>query len=103
MKKQLTGFDLKIIGIVFMLIDHIYSYLGYYLGLPKWVSLLGRFVAPLFVFLMVEGFFYTRNRKKYFIRLFTAGILMHVINLIHNLLTKKISLIRIRKSLMCFI
>ncbi|MET1943956.1 TraX family protein [Enterococcus faecalis] len=88
MKKVLTGFDLKVIGIIFMVIDHVKSYLGTFIGLPAWVSLLGRFVAPLFVFLMIEGFHHTRDRKKYFIRLFIGGILMYGINIVHNLLIK---------------
>lgn len=88
MKKVLTGFDLKVIGIIFMVVDHVKSYLGTFIGLPAWVSLLGRFVAPLFVFLMIEGFHHTRDRKKYFLRLFVGGILMYGINILHNLLTK---------------
>jgi hypothetical protein len=88
MKKIFSGFTLKIIGIIFMVIDHINSYLGNFLQLPLWIALLGRFVAPLFVFLMVEGFFYTRSKKKYFLRMFIGGIAMYGINIIHNLLTK---------------
>lgn len=61
MKKIFSSYDLKIIGIVFMVIDHINIYLGSYLGLPTWIGFLGRFVAPLFVFMMVEGFHYTRS------------------------------------------
>ena len=49
-----------------MVIDHINIYLGSYLGLPTWIGFLGRFVAPLFVFMMVEGFHYTRSRKNIF-------------------------------------
>ncbi|MBM7710262.1 TraX family protein [Enterococcus lemanii] len=61
MKKYATSFNLKIIAILFMVIDHVYSYLGSFIGLPRWTSLLGRFIAPLFVFFLVEGFLYTRS------------------------------------------
>lgn len=88
MNKFFSGFDLKVIGITFMLIDHVNTYLGTYLEWPLWVSLLGRFVAPLFVFLLVEGFHYTHDRKKYFLRLFIGGLLMYVINIGHQLLIK---------------
>jgi hypothetical protein len=88
MKKIFSGFTLKIIGIIFMVIDHVATYLGSFLHIPLWVSLLGRFVAPLFVFLMVEGFFYTRSKKKYFMRMFIGGVAMYGINIVHNLLTK---------------
>nr|MBO1340303.1 hypothetical protein [Enterococcus sp. 665A] len=86
MKKIFSGFTLKLIALIFMLVDHISSYLGPALHIPNWVSLLGRFVAPLFVFLMIESYFHTRSRKKYFLRLFTAGILMHIINIMRNIL-----------------
>lgn len=83
----LSGFTLKIIGIIFMLVDHINIYLGDVLNLPLWVSLLGRFVAPLFMFFIVEGFYYTHSRKKYFWRLFIGGILMYGINIVRNIVT----------------
>ncbi|MHC5373066.1 TraX family protein [Enterococcus sp. LJL120] len=88
MQKFLSGFDLKIIGIIFMVIDHVNSYLGNFLGWPLWVSLLGRFVAPLFVFMLVEGFQHTSNRQRYFLRLFIGGIGMYGINIAHNLITQ---------------
>lgn len=84
--KGLSGFSLKIIGIIFMVIDHINIYLGNVLHLPLWVSLLGRFVAPLFIFFIIEGFYYTHSRQKYFLRLFFGGVLMYGINLLSNIL-----------------
>lgn len=77
---------MKIIGIIFMVIDHINIYLGNVLHLPLWVSLLGRFVAPLFIFFIIEGFYYTHSRQKYFLRLFVGGVLMYGINLLSNIL-----------------
>lgn len=69
----LNEFSLKIIALIFMIIDHIHTYLAY--G-PEWVGLLARFVAPLFVYFLVEGFFYTRNFKAYFIRVFSFAVIM---------------------------
>lgn len=86
MEKKLSGFSLKLLALFFMVVDHVTTYLGASLGIPSWVSLLCRFVAPLFVFFMVEAYFYTSNKLKYFTRLFIAGILMYVINIIRNLL-----------------
>ncbi|SCB99231.1 TraX family protein [Weissella bombi] len=86
-KSGLSGFALKIIGIIFMVVDHINIYLGDVLNLPLWVSLLGRFVAPLFMFFIIEGFYYTHSRKKYFWRLFIGGILMYGINIVRNVVT----------------
>lgn len=86
-KKEITGATLKWIAIITMLIDHIGAailepYMGgefgpmptKVLGLNSmiWdfiIRGIGRVAFPIFIFLMVEGFFYTRNRKKYAIRL----------------------------------
>ena len=86
-KKEITGAALKWIAIVTMLIDHIgaayvepliFGEFGAYpetfFGIDAWtfyriLRSIGRVAFPIFIFLMVEGFFYTRNRKKYAIRL----------------------------------
>ena len=86
-KKEITGATLKWIAIITMLIDHIGAailepYMGGEFGpMPTkvlglnpmiWdfiIRGIGRVAFPIFIFLMVEGFFYTRNRKKYAIRL----------------------------------
>ena len=76
-----TEFTLKIIAMVFMVVDHIHSYLR--IG-PEWISLLPRFVAPLFVYFLVEGFYHTRNWKKYFQRIFTFACIMLAGNMVIN-------------------
>ena len=79
----LTGSQLKWIAIITMLIDHIgASLLEWYnvflpagdtkklLGnLDTVIRGVGRLAFPLFIFLMVEGFFYTRSRSKYLLRM----------------------------------
>ena len=76
MKRGLDVFKLKLISLVFMITDHVYSYLngpvhGYQAEAlwPQWIPLLTRFVSPLFLYLMIEGFYHTRSRKKYLTRL----------------------------------
>ncbi len=64
MEKKLTAFHLKIIALIFMVVDHVYTSFGYELGLPRWFHFLGRFVAPVFLYLIMEGFKYTSNRKN---------------------------------------
>lgn len=86
--KGLNGFQLKLIAIVFMLLDHINTYFGRELHFPLWFSFLGRFVAPLFVFLLVEGFFHTKNRRKYLERLGIGAAVMMISNILHNIWTK---------------
>ena len=80
--KKLNAFQLKILALVVMLLDHLYF--SFPEIFPAWFHPLSRFVAPLFAFLMVEGFFYTRNRLKYNIRLFGWAIFMQFGNIIIN-------------------
>lgn len=87
-KYGLSNYSLKMIAIVFMLIDHINTYLGQSLYLPLWIAWLGRFVAPLFVYLLIEGFFYTRNRWRYLRRLLLATGVMAIGNIVYNLISK---------------
>jgi len=66
--------QLKYLAAVFMVLDSaFYAIHGIF---PSWIHLITRFVSPLFAFLLVEGFFHTRDRKKYMFRLWTAAILM---------------------------
>lgn len=86
--KKISSLNIKIIALVFMLIDHVNTYFGHELGLPKWFHWLGRFVAPVFLYFLMEGFKYTKSRKKYLSRLLLASMVMHLINIIKNIFTK---------------
>lgn len=85
-QKGLTGFQLKYFAAFLMVLDHLYTYLGGVINFPiqfKWV---GRIVAPIFVYMTVEGYSHTRNKKKYLFRLYIAHVLMKIGNsLIMNL------------------
>lgn len=80
--KKLNAFQLKIIALIVMLMDHLHSSFGEIF--PMWFHPLSRFVAPIFIFLMVEGLFHTRNKLKYNIRLFGWAIFMETGNFIMN-------------------
>ena len=62
MKGKISAYHLKLFALLFMVIDHVHTNLG--VG-PYWVSILPRFVAPLFTFFIVEGFFKTSSIKNY--------------------------------------
>ncbi|MFZ7101527.1 MAG: TraX family protein [Peptococcaceae bacterium] len=70
---MLTGFQLKVLAVILMILDHLYAYLP---DLPLWFTWLGRLAAPIFFFLAVEGFVHTRNRRNYLMRLFTFALIM---------------------------
>ncbi|MCB2354597.1 TraX family protein [Clostridium estertheticum] len=72
--KKLNAFQLKNIALIAMIMDHLNTFFP--LAFPFWFHPFSRFVAPLFVFLMVEGLFHTRNKLKYNIRLFGWAIFM---------------------------
>ena len=74
--KCLSGATLKYIALITMLIDHTdKAILFQYLVMDNppaaaiWISgafdILGRIAFPLFAFLLVEGFYHTRNKAKY--------------------------------------
>lgn len=68
--KGINTFTLKLIAVVCMIIDHIG--LAFF---PEYIifRILGRIAFPIFAYTLVEGFFHTRNLKKYLVRL---GIFM---------------------------
>lgn len=70
---RLNSFQLKIIAMILMVLDHVSTYIP---NMPFWFNMVGRIVAPIFFFLIVEGFFHTRDRKKYAFRLFSWALFM---------------------------
>ncbi len=77
----ITGEQLKIIAILLMVFDHIHQM---FLFIAKfdltWMSMLGRLVLPIFLFMCAEGFHYTHDRKKYLLRLGVSSVLMGIAN-----------------------
>lgn len=83
----LSGAWLKAIAIISMLIDHvnkalIYPYLtsanGFLATISNIFDIVGRIAFPLFCFMVVEGFFKTRSRKKYLLNLLLFGVISEV-------------------------
>lgn len=69
----LSAYQIKIIALVFMTIDHIAAY-GFEIPvISKYYSvlrILGRISAPLFLYMVTESVRYTNSRSKYLLRLY---------------------------------
>lgn len=95
--KKITGYHLKMIALVTMLIDHVAAVIlatAVYddvvltwvteenRGLWQIIVLLlrgvGRMAFPIYCFLLIEGFLHTRNVKKYFLRLVMFACLSEI-------------------------
>ncbi len=72
----LTGFDLKIIALALMVLDHIHYFFEFTGAVPLLFTQLGRLSAGLFLFSVVEGFVHTHDRKKYFLRIYLISLAM---------------------------
>lgn len=66
--KGLNAWQIKVIAVVFMTIDHLGAY-GFEIPIidayNSKLRLVGRIAMPLFLFLLTESIHYTRNRKKF--------------------------------------
>ncbi len=72
---EITSMMLHIIAMVCMLCDHLWATV-----IPRndWLTCIGRIAFPIFAFLIVEGYFYTHNLKKYIGRLFIFAIISEI-------------------------
>ena len=72
----MSAFVLKIIAIISMFIDH----LGYAIfnGNSSYLNFIGKLAFPIFAFEISEGYVYTKNLKKYFLRLSLFAIISQI-------------------------
>lgn len=71
-RKGISQEGLKVIACLTMLVDHVGAV---FLPSVLWPRLIGRIAFPLYCFLLAEGAFYTKNPKRYGLRL-GAGMVL---------------------------
>lgn len=79
-KTGLNANQLKLIAITSMTVDHLASVIWPGYQTQWWLILLhifGRLAAPIFWFMIVEGYTHTHDLKKYIGRLFTFAVISH--------------------------
>lgn len=72
---EVTSMWLHILAMACMLCDHLW---GTVVPGNDWLTCIGRISFPVFAFLIVEGYFHTRNLKKYVGRLLLFAILSEI-------------------------
>lgn len=72
---DLSAATLHILAMAFMLCDHLWATV-----IPgnQWLTCLGRLAYPIFAFMIVEGYFHTRNLRRYVLRLFLFAIISEI-------------------------
>lgn len=79
---RLDGFQVKLIALVIMTIDHLAAFGAFPMDgqLYSDMRLIGRVAAPLFLFMNVEALRHTRSRAKFLLRLYLAGVIVGGVN-----------------------
>lgn len=72
---QTTSFSLHVMAMAFMLCDHLWAT---FITNHEWLTCVGRVAYPIFAFMIVEGYFHTRNLKAYVKRLFIFALLSEI-------------------------
>lgn len=74
-KFNISSFALHILAMGFMLCDHLWAML---FPAQEWLTCIGRIAFPIFAFMIVEGYFHTRNLRQYLLRMLIWAVLSEI-------------------------
>ncbi len=88
---SLNAFQIKIIALITMTIDHIGAYQTFTSSqtVNDGLRIAGRIAAPLFLFMVTEGMRHTHNKPGYIFRLYAAGVIIELLNRMIELYTRQ--------------
>lgn len=72
----MSSAKIKWLALILMIVDHIYYYIP---NMPIIFAWIGRISFPLFLFIMVWGFYYTKSKKVYLTRLYIFSLFVNLI------------------------
>lgn len=72
---EITSAALHILAMVLMLCDHLW---GTIVPGNDWLTCIGRLSYPIFAFMIVEGYFHTKNLKKYVLRMLIFALISEI-------------------------
>ena len=107
-KKGLNAGQLKLIAAIAMLLDHcVFLFLENFFGVAVVLNIIGRLTMPIMCYFVAEGFYHTKDVKKYLMRMAVFAIISQIpyyINHIDVLPTSLYELIKgniLRMNVIC--
>ena len=103
LNKGLSAFQIKVIALIFMTIDHIGIFASNLAFVNRYYNLfriIGRISAPLFLFILIQSLQHTKSKPKFLLRLWIASISVSLFNYLFNYYFNSITLNHIPSNIM---